>query len=70
MRLKKETPHNTEAQIRQYLRTTLEIIEDEDVPEDLRPIAFQTVANWVGSKAIEFGAEVEVNHLGMQLPNG
>jgi hypothetical protein len=49
---KTDVQHNTEAQVMDYLRAALSIIEDGNVPEDLRVAAFAAVYNSVCSKQV------------------
>jgi hypothetical protein len=51
---KTEVPLNTEAQVMDYLRAALSIVEDCDVPEDLRVAACAAVYNSVAGKQVFF----------------
>lgn len=40
---RQEIPNNTEEQVRQYLLDTLALIEEVDIPGDLRAVAFEQI---------------------------
>lgn len=50
---KVEFPHNTPEQARGYLIEALAIVEELDVPDDLRSVAFVKAVDLVSAKSIQ-----------------
>ncbi len=48
-----EYPHNTPEQVREYLREALAIVDELDVPTDLRAVAFEQAVGLVSRKALQ-----------------
>jgi hypothetical protein len=51
---KREYHYSTDEQVREYLQRTLGIIEQGDVPDDLRNVAFVSIWNAVSGKQVVF----------------
>lgn len=61
---RREEQHNTPEQAHHYLQQTLVIIDEADVPEDLREAAFAKVYDSVASKQIFFEQVAPLPNLG------
>lgn len=49
---KAEVVHNTDDQVREYLRKALALTDELEPPEDLRAIVFQSAVNLFSSKQV------------------
>lgn len=64
-----ERHHNTGEQIRDYLREALAVVDELDVPDDLRAVAFSKACDLAAAKAV--AVEQVVPHGGaMAIPRG
>lgn len=51
-----ELPHNTREQVRDYLREALAVVDERDVPDDLRAAAFGKAVDLLSAKQITLEA--------------
>jgi hypothetical protein len=64
--VRSETYFNTPEQVREYLRAALLVVEELEVPEDLRAVAFTAAINLTSSKHVTEmhpGAPVDLSAL-------
>lgn len=67
--MRRELPNNTPEQVREYVRETLAILDELDVPGDLREVAFTGALGLVSGKQLV----LEPTSLGvptMAIPRG
>lgn len=67
--MKREEHFSTPQQVGQYLAQSLKIVENAEVPEDLRQVAFAAVFNAVSGKQVFFEQAAQLPDLA-QLRHG
>lgn len=63
-----ERQHNTPAQIREYLRDALAVVEELEPPDDLRVAVFTKAAELAAAKQVT-GEAIVAGALGLAVPH-
>jgi hypothetical protein len=61
-----EIVHNTDEQVREYVRKGLELLDELEVPDELRAVVFERAVNLFASKQVVVEA---VQPGAIELPN-
>lgn len=54
MRIAAQTPFYSKEQVRQHLRDAVQLVEEANVPDDLREVAFKLACDLVSRKNVVF----------------